>query len=546
MASTPVRLTRHLPWRRGPEPLPDHGAAQASFVVPRDEPAPIVAQGDSPTVVEEARQPGPVRGPNGRFVRRAAPTSVATVTAIPVEPAETVTLAAVDADTDAVDASPELPFWVGRQPAEPGPVDEALRAPRLIRVALVEDLPDVATHVRDILRWQPRFTLVHVVTDGRRAVDEIHDFGPDVVVVDSLLQGRADARAVVEQLRKAGSPVGIVVLTVPDHEVDKAIARHADAVVALPFGTIDLGHGILEAHRAATERDPSATSRIVAVYSPKGGVGTTTIAYNLAASLAATGLQTLLVDGSLQFGDLRRLLRADPALPSICDLPTDRVRGSDLADTVVRDASGVDVLLAPPRPELAELVDGRDLELLLGVLRRAYQAIVVDTPSNLSETTLAFLDAADIVVDVLTADPATLEITRLIGATFAEVGYGSAKVRYLVNRTGEAGSVSGADVAEALGRDPDYAVASDWAAVTSSNAARVPVVLARPDSPASADLRRLAERIRAVAVARAGRVSAARGRAPPLTPGEITGIGGSPRARDRRRVEDTAHRRRRP
>jgi pilus assembly protein CpaE len=72
---------------------------------------------------------------------------------------------------------------------------------------------------------------------------------------------------------------------------------------------------------------------------------------------------------------------------------------------------GVDILLAPPRPELAELITARDLEQLLGVLRRACQAIVIDTPPTLSESTLAFLDAADLVIDVTTAEPAALEVT---------------------------------------------------------------------------------------------------------------------------------------
>jgi pilus assembly protein CpaE len=345
---------------------------------------------------------------------------------------------------------------------------------------------------------------VHVVTDGRRAVEEIREREPDVVVVDSLLQGRADARKVVESLRASGSPIGIVALTVPDRPMDGAMSKHADAVVTLPFGTIELGRGIIDAHVAAAARDPSASSRIVTVFSPKGGVGTTTIAYNLAASLAGTGLRTLLIDGSLQFGGVRRLLRADPTAPSICDLPTDVVRSADLADTVIRDAWGVDVLLAPPRPELAELVNGRDLEQLLGVLRRAYQAIVVDTPSALSEPTLAFLDAADLIIDVLTADPVTLDVTRLIAATFAEIGYPPAKVRYLVNRYDEVGAVPAAQLTRVLGREPDFRVASDWQLVSSSNADGIPYVLARPDAAASADLRRVTESVRALSVTPSG------------------------------------------
>jgi len=435
----------------------------------------------------------PKRGPDGRFLRRSTGTSAAQPAAAPPPtPAPMAPVAPTRTSEPVVAADPA--------PERRVVVDE-LAAARPIRVLLVEDVPDVANHVRELLRYQSRFKLVHVCGDGREVPEALEDHEPDVVIVDSLLQGRADAKRVVDRLRHDGQLFGIVALTVPDHPLDAAIERHADAVVAMPFGTIDLARGITDAHTAAAERDPSATSRIVAVFSPKGGVGTTTLAYNLAACLAATRLRTLLIDGSLQFGGVRHMLRADAAAPSICDLPTDRVRATDLADTVIPDRSGIDVLLAPPRPELAELVNGRDLDQLLGSLRRAYQAIVVDLPSNLSEPTLAFLDAADVVVDVLTADPPALDITRLIGGTFAELGYTERKVRYLVNRHDEADAVPASRVSQALGREPDFAVASDWHLVSLSNAEGIPFVLARPDARVSVDVRRVAEAVRAVHVA---------------------------------------------
>ncbi len=213
-----------------------------------------------------------------------------------------------------------------------------------------------------------------------------------------------------------------------------------------------------------------------------------------------TGLRTVLVDGSLQFGDVRHLLAADASLPSICDLPTDTVRASDLAETVVKVGAGVDALLAPPRPELAELISGRDLGRVLDILRRAYQAIVIDTPVNLSEPTLALLDASDVIIDILTAEPGALEATRMIAATFPEIGYPSGKIRYLVNRADSVGVAPMEQVARAIGRMPDYALASDWPLVSSSNRDGLPYVLVEPQASVSIGLRRVADDIRALAV----------------------------------------------
>lgn len=494
MTITRAGLSFQVPWRRG-----------SAGTGPRNaDPAPDPALPLEPAATRGRSRSAPQRGSDGRFIRRSDAPVTDGRPAAPVATEPAGTEIGLHTDDPSGTHGPQVAgreqFMAALRLAEPGPVDDTLTAPRPIRIVLVEDVPDVAVHVRELLRSQPRFKLIQVISDGRRAVEEIRDLHPDVVLVDSLLQGRTSGRTVVEGLRAGGSSVGIVALTVPDHPVDTAMSKHTDAVVTLPLGTYDLGRGIIDAHVASTARDPSGRSRIVAIFSPKGGVGKTTIAYNLAVSLAETGLRTLLLDGSLQFGDVRRLLRADPTAPSICDLPTDSLRGSDLADTVVRDASGVEILLAPPRPELAELVNGHDLERLLGVLRRAYQAIVIDTPSNLSETTLAFLDAADLIIDVVTADAAAIDVSRVIADTLAEVGYPPAKVRYLVNRFDAVGALPVSQVARAIGRQPEYLLASDWHLVSSSNAEGVPFVLARPEAAASADLRRVAEDVRALAV----------------------------------------------
>ena len=104
-------------------------------------------------------------------------------------------------------------------------------------------------------------------------------------------------------------------------------------------------------------RAPESTSRTFVVYGPKGGLGKTTLAFNLAVAMAQLpGLRVALVDGSLQFGDIRALLRVPDSAPSMLQLPTDRVSEADLEQVVWRDPSGIDILLAPPRIEMAEMV----------------------------------------------------------------------------------------------------------------------------------------------------------------------------------------------
>jgi pilus assembly protein CpaE len=363
---------------------------------------------------------------------------------------------------------------------------------RTLRIILVEDVADVASHVREMLRAQSMIRMVDVIRDGRSVASQVRELQPDVVVVDLLLQGRVSALTVIERLRKTGPTIPIVALAVADRPIDDAVRSLVDGIVTMPFGTFDLVRAIRDAATAGAARNPTATSRIVAVHAAKGGVGKTTIAYNLAVALAVAGLRTALVDGSLQYGDLRRQLRVGPDVPSICDLPTGSLRQSDLEATMHHDSSGVDILLAPPRLEMADLVSVRDIEEIFTVARRAYQAIVIDTPSALNETTLAMLDLSDVLLQVLTPEPAALDSTRAAVEAFAEIGYPASKVRTVINRFDAEGGLSVAQLRRALGRDPDHLVVSDWPLVSASNREGVPFVTARPEAPISKNLYRLA------------------------------------------------------
>src|SRR5207253_9166700 len=90
------------------------------------------------------------------------------------------------------------------------------------------------------------------------------------------------------------------------------------------------------------------SSRVVSVFAPKGGVGKTTIAFNLAVSIGQLEIKTVLIDGSLQFGDLRALLKVPVDAPSILDLPTDRIQESALREVLLPDTSVINILSAPP------------------------------------------------------------------------------------------------------------------------------------------------------------------------------------------------------
>ncbi len=373
------------------------------------------------------------------------------------------------------------------------------------RLLLVEDVPQVAQYVRSLLDAQAQVKLVDVVSDGGRAAAQARQLRPDVVIVDWLLQGRTKGGKVVAQLRESGLGIPVIVLTVPQSPVAPNPAEGIDAVLRMPFSGFELVNIVVSMHQAALAANESIRSRMIVVYAPKGGVGKTTIAFNLAVAVGQAGTRTVLFDGNLQFGDLRSLLRVPDDAPSILDLPTDRIGETDLQDVLWRDPSGIDILLAPPRIEMAEMVTVRDVDKALSILRRIYGAVVVDMPATLGDIPLALLDAADTILEIVTYDSTTIRNTLAIAEAFRSIGYAASKVRYVVNRADASGGMTAEDLARALGRIPEYTIVSDGKLVVQSNNEGIPFVLASPDAAISRDVAKMAADVVAAAPVAAGR-----------------------------------------
>jgi pilus assembly protein CpaE len=363
-----------------------------------------------------------------------------------------------------------------------------------IRLLVVEDVPQVAMHMRSLLNAQTQIKMLDVVTSGEHAVAAVSDLHPDVLIVDALLQGRVSGRQVAEQVRRAEPGVSVIVLTVPQNPVGEDARVGIDAVLKMPFSGFDLTTMVRKVHEESAVAGGHNASGMVSLFSPKGGVGRTTLAYNLAVAMGVSH-RTCLIDGSLQFSDMRGLLRAPASAPSIINLPTDRIRDIDLADVMWKDPSGIEVLLAPPRIEMAEMVTVRDIEKALSIIRQVYEVIVVDTRPALSDDVLAFMDASDLILEVLAYDSMAIRALAMADEAFGAIGYPPTKLATVLNRSDSTGGFSKADVEEALNRRIDYEVVSDGRLVMAANNEGVPFVLASPDAPISQAIKQMGESI---------------------------------------------------
>lgn len=362
-----------------------------------------------------------------------------------------------------------------------------------IRLLLVEDVAQVAQYIRSLLNSQDQVKLLDVIADGRQVLDQVREVRPDVLMVDALLTGKVGGLEVAERARQAGIDLPIIILTVPQKPITVGPRMGIVKVLTMPFSGFDFMNALQAAHHEFRAQSPESMSRSYSVWAPKGGLGKTTIAFNLAVATAQLeGFRVALVDGSLQFGDIRALLRVPEDAPSILQLPTDRIAESDLTEVMWRDPSGIDILLAPPRVEMAEMVTVRDVEKALSLLKRVYNIVIIDTPTMVNDMTLAFLDSSDAILHLITSDWTTVRNTRLMAQAFEAIGYPADRIRYVLNRSDATGGIDPAELVAQIGRVPDFSIVSDGRLVVDANNQGVPFVLAEPGAQISQDVLRIA------------------------------------------------------
>ena len=129
------------------------------------------------------------------------------------------------------------------------------------------------------------------------------------------------------------------------------------------------------------------------------------------------------------------------------------------------------------------------------MMRQVYDVIVIDTRASLSDDVLVFLDASDLILQVLAYDSMAIRGLAMADEAFAAIGYASGKLATVLNRSDSTGGFSKADVEEALNRRIDYEVVSDGRLVIAANNEGVPFVLASPDALISQGIRQMAESI---------------------------------------------------
>jgi pilus assembly protein CpaE len=351
--------------------------------------------------------------------------------------------------------------------------------------------------VAGTLEQQPTISMIRAGAEGNGASPVSADVTLHVLESPSAV-GVAEA---VQRLREiVDIPLILAAYGEPNGIVETGIAVGAADVLMLPQPAETLLFAI---RKAAIAANGAAACKVVTVFSPKGGSGKTALATNLAAATALSGVDTLLVDLDLQFGDSALTLSVSPRA-TIADLAAsagaidiDKLKAFVIED----DRTGLAVLPAPQRPEEADVVGQAELSAVLDSARNAYGAVVIDTGPLFDGAMLAALDHTDELLLVCNPEVTSLKNVRIGMETMERLGFDREKVTLVANRIGAAGGVGRKEIEEALGAEVAYELPDDRAVPVAVNRA-VPVVVSAEDSPFSQAVTKLASSVFAASHAR--------------------------------------------
>jgi pilus assembly protein CpaE len=384
-----------------------------------------------------------------------------------------------------------------------------------IDVLIVDDIAETRDHLAKLLSFEADIQVAGSVASGQEAITLATEKSVDVVLLDINMPGM-DGIATAEQLSMRAPTSAIIMMSVqgePDY-LRRAMLAGAREFLVKPFSSDELAASIRQVHqrerqkldRVASQRPAThvgapvvprrGQGKVVTFFSPKGGVGRTTLAVNFAvAACTELGMRVALIDGGLQFGDVGVLLNLNPKNQTIADVVRELGTSGDLEtleSTLVDHSSGVRVLMAPPSPEMAELITADHLTKIVAALRATHDLVVIDSSPLLQDVTLAFLDQSDIVFAVLTLEITNIKNMRQFLALADQLGYPEDKVQLLLNRSDSGYGIRQQDVESSIGRKISHSVVSDGRTVVYALNRGVPFVVAARQTRVSEDVIRIA------------------------------------------------------
>ncbi len=376
------------------------------------------------------------------------------------------------------------------------------------RILVVDDSPLVTKMLQ--ARLGAAGFDVRSASDGLQALAVIKKWMPDLVISDVMMpkmDGRELCRTLRQQPETANLPILLLTAQGGVSEKVAGFEAGADDYVTKPFEFLELQArvGVLLARAQAQKQAIAPTERtgeLLVCFSPRGGVGTTTLAVNLAVTLAQMWkLETALMDLALPIGQVAVMMDMRPSYTLGQMAQEDKALGKDLIlQAMLPHSSGVRILSAPRTPELSELVTADLVEAVLPMLLDNFALVVVDAGSNFHDAALTALERADRIILLLAPELASLQATVLTLNVFRDLEYDLDKVWTVLSWTFPRNALPQKEMERALGTPVRTVIPHDSSAVVQAINQGVPLVTGFPKSPVATAIEDMAYQITADAL----------------------------------------------
>lgn len=399
-----------------------------------------------------------------------------------------------------------------------------------IRVLIVDDIAETRENLRKLLSFDANIEVVGAAASGQEGIALVKEYHPHVVLMDINMPGM-DGITATEIIQKEAPATQVVMLSVQgetDYLRRAMMAGARDFLTKPPSGdelmstirrVYEMGKERMVLHPAAA---PSAEGvipakarqlqgEVVAVFSPKGGVGCTTVAVNLAIALQkrmGSARKVCLLDANVQFGNVGVMLNMQTNR-SLADLaPHVNDMDSDLLNSVmVAHGSGIKVLLAPPDPETAEAVltgsssdngvgGASVISAILELMRTEFDIVVVDMWNWLDDISLTILDTAALILLVIMPNIPSIKNARLFLEVARRLNYLPDKIALVLNGVDRRMGFGAEQIERALTVPIAAQIPLDEQAVLLSVNYGVPFIVRDESRPISQSLLYLADYVR--------------------------------------------------
>lgn len=323
-------------------------------------------------------------------------------------------------------------------------------------------------------------------------------FGPNTPVLEAVgfaAKFRLSRPSLGVVLLRHQLEVGVLADAIRSGVREVADVNDPTSILAACARSQDLSRRLNQGGGRAQGGEPTADGRVVTVYSAKGGCGKTMIATNLAITLAAGGAKRVcLIDLDLTLGDVALMLQLQPERTIADAVPVaDRIDETGLRTMVSPYCPGVDALLAPVVPTVAEQINRELITEILYLTRSMYDYVIVDTPPIFNDHVLAALDSSHLYLLVATPAVTAMKNLRILLDTFDVLDYRKENRLVVLNRADPRLGVTPADIERVL-RIPITSHIPVSRDVSVSINRGVPIVLDSPTHPVSDAIRQLASK----------------------------------------------------